>query len=139
MTDDGGWQQAYDALVLQGDQQPVARMFQTTVPLPTWVRHAIGCWLDPATDPNKSDRLVFTRSRRLARKMQANQDRLAIGTAFLEMPEGTPREEALATLSKEHGVSQSYIKRAATMARKLPTAFRDRAQQLPPVWHKRSP
>jgi hypothetical protein len=134
MTSDDGWQQAYSALVERGDQRPLAEKFGGAVPVPLWLREHMARMLDPATDPKQADRLVFSRSRALARKMQANQDRLAIGVEFLELSTGRPREEVLAELSKHYNVSQSYIKRGASMARKLPPSFRNRARQLPPVW-----
>src|SRR5579872_2533748 len=82
---DDRWWQAYLALVQRGDQGPLAELFSGTAPIPPSIREHIGRMLNPGTDPGDADRLVFSRSPRLARKMKRNQDRIAIGLEYLAL------------------------------------------------------
>ena len=145
MTDKDGWQRAYDALVLRGDQRPLAAMFRARTPLPPWMWEHLARMLDPATDPDAFDRLIFSRSPRLARKMQTNQDHIDLALKFLELhPDPPPgkknwkqtRSRALAKFAAEHGVHESTINHSIQLARNLPPFYKDlhRRNKMPRVW-----
>ena len=132
---DEKWRQAYLALVERGEQQELAELFSGSSPIPPWIREHIGRMLNPRTDPKNADRLVLSRSPQLARKMQVQQDKIAITLEFLaEVSAGTPHKQALHKISEKHGVSESYIEHSITLARNLPSYYKGLAHKLPPVW-----
>jgi hypothetical protein len=139
MADKDGWQRAYEALVLRGDQRPLATMFRDRAPLPPWMWEHLARMLDPATDPDASDRLIFSRSPRLARKMQTNQDHINLALKFLDLCAEKPqmaRKRALAAFAKEHGVHESTLNHSIHLARNLPPFYKNlhRQDKMPPVW-----
>jgi hypothetical protein len=128
MTNDEEWQKAYSALVLHGDQAPLARLFKGNTPITPMIREHIGRMLDPNTDPEDADRLVFSRSLRLAQKIKTNEDRIAIGMAFLtELAAGKRGNVALKIIKDRYGKSASYVYHAVKLVRNLPPIYRAKA------------
>jgi hypothetical protein len=129
------WDQAYWALVMRRDQRPLAELLSGNSPIPPVIRQHLGRMLHPSTDRDKADRLIVSRSPRLGRAMRTNQDRMAVGVAFLsELAAGTARSEAIRKVGRKYKRKESYILHAAKDARTLPSAFWDFARENPPVW-----
>jgi hypothetical protein len=133
---DEKWRQAYLALVEHGDQGPLAELISAVqLPIPPWIREHIGRMLDPRTNPRNADRLVLSRSGRLAQKMQTQQDQIAMALEVLaEQSAGKLLKNAVTDIAEKHGVSESYINHAIDLARNLPPYYKDLAPHLPPVW-----
>jgi hypothetical protein len=132
---DERWHQAYLALVQRGDQGPLAELFSGTAPIPPSIREHIGRMLHPGTDPGDADRLVFSRSPQLARKMQSHQSKIAVALEVLaEMAAGKEEKNAVSDISKLRGVSGRYIYGAMKLARNLPYHYKILGRSLPPVW-----
>jgi hypothetical protein len=137
---DERWHQAYLALVQRGDQGPLAELFSGTAPIPPSIREYIGRMLNPGTDPKNADRLVFSRSPQLARKMQSHQAKIAVALEVLaEMAAGKEEKNAVTDICKLRGISDRYVYGAMRLARNLPPYYKDLGRSLPPVWGLNTP
>jgi hypothetical protein len=136
------WSEACQAMFLYGHVGPLAKLISGTSPIPPRVREDLGRMLDPNTDPEIFDRLVFSRSRHLERKIKKNQDKIAIGVAVLDrIKAGELRKKAIGGIMHDWGVSSSYVEECmkeakilakqsvdARLHRTLPTYFLDYAR-----------
>ena len=103
---------AAKAMFRDSDLGPLAKLIRGTSPIPPWMREYLGRMLDPSTNPNESDRLVFSRSKHLAREVKKNQDKIAIGVAVDRIkPESKCRNAAIADIGHDFGVSEKLRKK----------------------------
>jgi hypothetical protein len=134
------WDQAYVALISDGDARLLANLIKSHSPIPRRIREHLGRMLDPDTDPAKADRLVFSRTPALAGKIQTNQQRIAVGLAVLDAVAAAgrksagARKKAVTAAMKKFNVSASYVEHSISLAENLPPVFRDFARRNPPVW-----
>jgi len=136
------WTEAAKAMFRDSDLGLLAKLIRGTSPIPPWMREYLGRMLDPSTNPNESDRLVFSRSKHLAREVKKNQDKIAIGVAVHDrIKAGEVPKCAIADIGHDFGVSESYVRECMKetetfvdvldddrLARTLPTEIWDYAR-----------